>query len=216
MNKYRIIPVILLVYIIGFCLIVNASTESKTALDSIGSTTHETSIGDLVADALLSSVTDARIALVPAGSFKEVTVDKGNISSDDIIASLQYPDDLVSIIEITGLQLNQALERSVSLYPQKNMGFLQVSGIKFVYQAKAPKGSRITSVMVGEEKLNNNTVYRVATTKPFANGAYGYFTIWGKIKATELDITSAQAVDDFLARKTKVDYSNLNRITQGR
>ncbi|MHB1000902.1 MAG: 5'-nucleotidase C-terminal domain-containing protein [Armatimonadota bacterium] len=217
MRKSRIITVILFFASIGLCMSAIADIESTAPLSSVGAQVKETGLGDLTADAFIS-VSGAQIALIPAGSFKEITIPKGSIAPPTIIACLQYPDDLLTVIEITGTQVVRALERSVSLYPQKNMGFIQVSGVSFTYNPKAPKNSRIISVKVGNDKLDNNSVYRAVTTKPFANGAYGYFTIWGrdKDKIYEMDKTSAQAVTDYLSRKTTLDYSRLNRITQGK
>jgi len=189
-----------------------ADVDSPSDLSSVGCRVRETALGDLVADAVRASG-GAPIALVAAGSFREITIPQGKIASADVLKCLQYPDDQVTVIEITGEQLIRALERSVSIYPQRNMGFLQVSGLVFTFDPGAPKGRRVTSVMVGGEKAANDRKYRVATTKPLANGAYGYFTVWGKDQPQESKgKTTEQAVTEFLSARTSVDYRELNRI----
>ena len=189
-----------------------AGVESPSALSSVGSQTRETELGDLVADAARSAA-GTPVALIPAGSLREITIPKGQVKTDEVLKCLQYPDDQVVVIELTGDQLTRALERSVSIYPQKNMGFLQVSGLVFAFNPKDPKGSRVSSVTVGRQKVANERRYRVATTKPLADGAYGYFTVWGSKLPRELKgKTVAQAVSVFLSQRSSVDYRAKNRI----
>ncbi|HUV03905.1 MAG TPA: 5'-nucleotidase [Armatimonadota bacterium] len=189
-----------------------ADVKSPSALSSVGCQARETELGNLVADAVKAEA-GTPMALVPAGGFREVTIPKGRVKTEDVLKSLQYPDDRVAVIELTGRQLVAALERSVSIYPQKNLGFLQVSGVEFKFDPKLPKGSRLTSVTVGGEKAANERRYRVGATKPLADGAYGYFTIWGKDRKPEIkDKTIAQAVTKFLSARSSVDYQKPNRI----
>lgn len=191
----------------------SANVQSPAELSSIDSQMKETSIGDLVADAVKAG-SDTPIALIPAGALREVTIPKGTVTADDVLKSLQYPDDKIAVIEITGDQLTKALERSVSIHPQKNLGFLQVSGITLIFNPESPKGTRIKSVKVGDEKIDSGRKYRVATTEPLASGAYGYFTIWGKeVKPKLSDKTTGAALKDFISKNKSVDYRKLERIT---
>jgi len=189
-----------------------ADVNSPSDLSSVGCQVRETGLGDLVADAV-GAEAGAPIALVPAGSLREITIPKGNVKAEDVLKCLQYPDDRIAVIELTGAQLIAALERSVSIHPQKNLGFLQVSGIELKFDPKSPKGSRLISVTVGGEKVANERKYRIGTTKPLADGAYGYFTVWGKgLKPEIRDKTTAQVVTKFLSGRTSVDYQKPNRI----
>ena len=192
----------------------HADVESASALSSVDSQVRETSLGDLATDAL-RDCTGTPISLIPAGSFREVTIPRGVVKVDDVQKSLQYPDDKIIIIEVTGEQLAKAMERSVSIHPQKNLGFLQVSGLDVIFDAGAAKGSRVTALTTTSGiRIAANQVYRVATTQPLAEGAYGYFTIWGKnLKTTSTGKTTSQAVGEFLSKKGSVDYGKLDRIT---
>jgi len=193
-------------------LLAVAEVNSPSDLSSVGCQVRETGLGDLVADAVRAEA-GTSVALVPAGGLREITIPKGKVKAEDVLKCLQYHDDRIAVIELTGAQLTAALERSVSIHPQKNLGFLQVSGIEFKFDPKLPKGSRLMSVMVGKEKIANERKYRVGTTKPLADGAYGYFTIWGKgLKPEIKDKTTAQAVTKFLSGQASVDYQKPNRI----
>jgi len=190
-----------------------AEVTSPVDLSSVGAQTRETSLGDLVADAVRAEL-GTPVALVPAGELREVTIAKGKVNPDDVVACLQYPGDRLAVIELTGDQLIRALERSVSIYPQKNMGFLQVSGIQVRFNPKSPKGSRIVSVKIGAEAVVNDRKYRIAVTRSLASGAYGYFTIWGKdLKPESKEKTASQAVKGYLAGRDSVDYRELKRVT---
>lgn len=191
-----------------------ADVNSPSDLTSVGCQTREVSLGDLVADAVRSAC-GTPLAIVPAGSFKGITIPKGAVKTEEVLKCLQYPDDQLAVIELTGDQIIRALERSVSVYPRKNLGFLQVSGVAFGFDPKQPKGSRVTSAAVGGEKVAGERRYRVAMTAPLADGAYGYFTVWEDNLPHELkDKTASQAVSDFLSQRSSVDYQVLNRITR--
>ena len=201
-----------LILMVSAVAMVSADVQSPADLSSVGCQTQETSLGDLMADAIRASA-NTQIALIPAGGFREVTIPKGAVKIADVLKCLQYPDDQIAIMKLTGAQLLKALERSVSIYPQRNMGFLQVSGLTLAFDPSSSKDSRIKSVAVGGEQLSPDQSYRVATTKPLADGAYGYFTIWGNEYRQMKDKTIAQAATDFLAQRTSVDYRVLNRIS---
>ena len=188
-----------------------ADVQSSSPLTSVGVQTQETSLGDLIADAVRAAA-GTPIAIIPAGGLREITIPAGAIPTSEIVKCLQYPNDEVAVITLTGGQLLKALERSVSIYPQKNMGFLQVSGLTFSFDPSAQKESRVKSASIGAEGVAPNRSYRVATTKPLADGAYGYFTIWKDATLEMKAKTISQAATDFLAQRTSVDYRVLNRI----
>ena len=199
------------ILMISAVMAVSADVQSPADLTSVGCQAQETSLGDLMADAVRASA-GTPIAIIPAGGFREITVPKGEIKISEVLKCLQYPNDQIAVMRITGARLLKALERSVSIYPQKNMGFLQVSGLTLTFSPGSPKESRIKSVLVGAEPVVPDRSYRIATTKPLADGAYGYFTIWGDEHPQMKDKTISQAATDFLSRRTSVDYRVLNRI----
>jgi 2',3'-cyclic-nucleotide 2'-phosphodiesterase (5'-nucleotidase family) len=212
MVKRLILVVVLFFVSLVMGGLAHADLIAKSPLTSVGAQLGETSIGDLVADAIRDSV-HAPIGLLAAGSLREVTIPKGKADASDIRQCIQYPDDKIVVMELTGAEIRQALERSVSIYPQKNLGFLQVSGIRVVIRPENAKGNRIASLAMDSGPFSDDAKYQVATTVPVANGAYGYFTIWDKAEiAKAKTITISQALTDFLAASPSFDYSQADRI----
>lgn len=101
------------------------------------------------------------------------TYDKSNLASLII-----YPTDEIVVVNLTGASLKQALERSVSMYPQPNRDFLQLSGIEAVFSKNAAPGQRIVSVTVGGSKLDEKRNYTIAMPISLGRGGLGYFKIW--------------------------------------
>lgn len=194
-----------------------ASVTSDSPLGTAGVGKAEVSMGDLVADAIRASI-GADVGIVSASELKErdAQVARGKVSTDDITPYIAYTDDPIVEVRLTGRQIKQALERSVVIYPQKNLGFLQVSGISFSFDPSKPQEDRITSVRVNGASIQDSQSYSVAMTSSMANGALGYWKIWSKNDIRRVTQTTIpQAIDSFFAAKGSISYSNLNRIAVG-
>jgi 5'-nucleotidase / UDP-sugar diphosphatase len=204
---------------LGLMLLLMASASmcayaatSSTALTSKDSGSSETELADLVADAIRAQLkTD--IAFVSASELKETTIEKGDVSATDVADAITYQNDPIVILTLKGEQIRKALERSVIIYPQKNLGFLQISGLKFSFDSTQPKESRVSSDTIGGKVIDPEATYSVGVTSSLANGALGYFRVWGKDQITSVTKTSvAQAVASFLQANPKLDYKR-DRIT---
>ena len=79
-------------------------------------------------------------------------------------------------MEILGSDILGALEHSVRSYPEQNGGFLQVSGLEFMFDPSREAGSRVMDVLVGGEALDLDKAYTVATNDFLAAGGDGYAT----------------------------------------
>lgn len=88
----------------------------------------ETNAGDLVADAMRHEL-DADIALINGGSIR-TNLEPGDVKLFHVIDMLPY-DDRVWKIEATGAQILQVLQNGISLLPNENGDFVQVSGLKY-------------------------------------------------------------------------------------
>lgn len=69
------------------------------------------------------------------------------------------------LLQLTGLQLLEALENGVSQYPKLEGRFPQVSGISFTFDHTQPSGSRVLTetVRVGNLPLREEQIYRLCT-----------------------------------------------------
>lgn len=134
----------------------------------------ETNLGDLCADAARVR-TGADIGVVNGGGVRD-KIDKGDITYGDIIAVHPFNNKTV-IIEVTGQQMMDALEWSVSKLPEEDGGFLQVSGISFDVDVKVKSGCttdvnglmtgidgdrRVSNVKVGGKPIDPDAKYTVA------------------------------------------------------
>lgn len=146
----------------------------------------ETNLGDLAADAY-RTVTGADIAFVEASEIK-ADIAVGGMSYNDVMRALPGNKN-ISVAKVSGFDLLDALEMSARLYPNKNSGFLQVSGLTFdIQETVIPSvtvdglGSfvsvdddyRVTNVMINGKELDLMGTYTVAGTNDLLNGKTGY------------------------------------------
>ena len=134
----------------------------------------ETNLGDLCADACRDQ-TGADIAFVNGGGIRAV-IEKGNITYEDIINVHPY-GNMVSVLELSGQQILDALEWGARSVPDESGGFLQVSGLTYELDAsvKNPctedensmctgiKGNRrVKNVKVDGKDIDPKKTYTVA------------------------------------------------------
>ena len=173
----------------------------------------ETDAGNLVADAVRDAA-GADIAVVPAAAFKPGASVPRPATADQAATLLEVSSDEVVILSLRGAQVLAALERSVSFAPQPSAGFLQVSGLKFSYNVAKPGGQRITAAtLVSGGALEAAKTYKVATTRPLANGQQGYFQIWEREQIT--GGTKKSLADALKERAAKAD-KGLSSTIEGR
>ena len=138
----------------------------------------ETNLGDLCADAYRDQAGGADIAFVNGGGIR-TSISAGDITLNDILLVHPFGNSL-TVIEVTGQQMLDALEWSVHGLPGEFGGFLQVSGITFEYDAtiESPvvqddktmfdhidetKERRVRNVKVGGEDLDPAKTYTLAS-----------------------------------------------------
>ena len=98
-----------------------------------GNRTEETNLGDLITDALVWGAeregTEVDAAVTNGGGIR-ASIAAGDITKKDINTVLPFGNTL-SIVEVTGAELLEALEASTYCTPTSIGGFPQVSGIEF-------------------------------------------------------------------------------------
>lgn len=154
---------------------------SETALDSRRNVvrSEESTMGDLIADALLAA-TKADVTLINGGGIRgDTTYDAGHqLTRKDVLTELPFGNKTV-VTEIPGSQLLSALENGFSQVEKGAGRFPQIAGMDVVYDASAPAGSRVVSVTVGGAPLDINKVYKVATNDYMLGGGDGYTALGG-------------------------------------
>ncbi len=129
------------------------------------------------------------------GAFMAAGLVKETYQKDNLASLLQYPTDDIVVLTLTGAQIKQAFERSVSLFPQPNTSFLQISGFEVTFNKSNAPDARIVSVTVGGAPLDVTHEYKVAMPSSLGRGGLGYFKIWDKSKITKtFDKTTVESV----------------------
>ena len=133
--------------------------------------TKETNLGNLSADAVRNAA-GADIGFVNGGNIR-TSIPVGDITFGKVAELFPF-GNTVQVKKITGADLIKVLETSVSGYPATQGGFLQVSGLSYVFDPTQIAGSRIVEVTVGDAPLNTTTEYSVAINDFLGIGGDGY------------------------------------------
>jgi 2',3'-cyclic-nucleotide 2'-phosphodiesterase (5'-nucleotidase family) len=196
--------------------------EIKTDMIGKESGKEETNLGNFLCDAI-REITLSDVAILSAGAVGD-GIDKGEIKQEDVYKLTPYADDKIVVLELKGIQIKKALERSIRLYPKESLSFLQVSGLTFKFDPKKKFGEKILEIKIKqflglssdlkkEVPLNENKIYRVVTNKFLALGGLGYFKIFNeKNILEETDLTLKQAIINFIKRKKIINYQQEGRI----
>ena len=135
----------------------------------------ETNLGDLCADAYRCQL-GADIGLMNGGGVRD-SIAAGTITYNDTLKVFPF-GNMGCVVEATGQQIKDALEMASKDCPTENGGFLQVSGLTYTIDTSIPssvkldeKGNfqgvsgayRVTDIKVGEEPLDVNKTYTVAS-----------------------------------------------------
>ena len=139
------------------------------------------------------------------GAFMAAGLVNSSFEKDNLASLVKYPADGIVVVNLTGSEIKQALERSVSLYPIPNEDFLQLSGVEATFSKGAAPGQRIVNVTVGGTKLDEKRSYTIAMPESLAAGGLGYFKIWDKSKIAKT--FDKATVDSVLKGKHFIDSS---------
>ncbi|CZT56293.1 Trifunctional nucleotide phosphoesterase protein YfkN precursor [Eubacteriaceae bacterium CHKCI005] len=150
---------------------------------------EETGLGRLVTAAYLEE-TGADIAFENAGGIRlGRMLPAGDITCQDIIDISPFGNYIVTK-QITGEAVLSILEKSIDIgirnqesydqwketgsdqvrWPDDNGSYLQFGGMKVTYDTSKPMGQRVLSVQVGEQPLELDRVYIVATNNYISLG----------------------------------------------
>lgn len=172
----------------------------------------ETTIGNLVADAQRELV-DADVAMMNGGSLRGDRIfEVGPITGRDVLTILPFNNVLVKV-ELSGKQLFDALENSVSLAEHNAGRFAQVSGMSFTVDLSQDPGSRVSNVLVAGEPLDLNRSYTASINDYIVEGGDGYTSFEGTTKL--VDELAGPLLVDVLTNYIR-DNSPVNPQLEGR
>ena len=177
------------------------------AVEGVAESRYEQSeIGCAVADAVRLS-TDADAALVYAGEIQNGL--SGLPLSQSDVEAVFSQDEEICVADVSAQTLYDIVEHGCShvvldketyIDPEPSAwdGFLQISGISYVFDVTAPEGSRITKLCLNDETLpKDNTMLKVAAPKSLFDGALSY----PEIKHQATGITLSEALADAISKE---------------
>lgn len=133
--------------------------------------TQETNLGNLIADAILAE-TDADLSFINSKGIK-ASIKKGLISKADVYQVLPARDKIV-VKKIKGENLLQAVEHSLSRYPNAEGLFPQLAGMKVIFSKEEGVQNRVLKIMINGQELKMNNYYLAATNVFLAEGGDGF------------------------------------------
>jgi 5'-nucleotidase/UDP-sugar diphosphatase len=80
----------------------------------------------------------------------------------------------VTLLNISGSQLIEALENGFSMIETLRGRFPHIAGMKVTYDPEAPVAKRVKSVLINGQPLENNRIYKLATSDFLSSGGDGY------------------------------------------
>ncbi|WP_019416221.1 cell wall-binding repeat-containing protein [Paenisporosarcina sp. TG20] len=143
--------------------------------------TGETNLGNLMTDGMLAAAknidSDTVIAVQNGGGIRD-SIDVGEITFGEVLTVMPFGNNL-AIMELSGYDIYEALEHSVSQSPKASGAFLHVSGLVFNFDNTQVAGSRVLTAFVEDEEgnlteLDPDATYKVATNSFTAKGGDGY------------------------------------------
>ncbi|HEX8597490.1 MAG TPA: 5'-nucleotidase C-terminal domain-containing protein [Chloroflexia bacterium] len=135
----------------------------------------ESKMGNLVSDAVRATY-QVDVVLQNSGGLR-ADFQPGPISKGDVFAVLPF-GNLVVTGDLKGSDLLAALENGVSDVSGSAGRFIQVSGVRFAYDASKPVGERVLwSVLSNGRPMDANATYRVATNDFMQVGGDNYTSL---------------------------------------
>lgn len=142
---------------------------------------NETGLGNLITDGMLAKAKEydnnVIMALQNGGGIR-AAIDAGPITVGEVITVLPFGNTLATM-SLTGAEIYDAFEHSLSAYPNESGGFLHVSGAKVTFDSSKAVGSRVESIEYATTEetyvaIDKEESYKIATNAFTAKGGDGY------------------------------------------
>ncbi len=180
--------------------------------------TKECGMGNLIAEAMLDRVAGqgVTIALQNGGGVR-AGVDAGPVTMGEVLTVLPFQNTL-STFEVNGATLVAALENGASQIEEGAGRFLQVAGMKYTVDPKAPAGARISEVMVlvgGDAwaPIDAGTVYKVVSNNYVRRGGDGFKMFVDAANAYDFGPDLADVTAEYMAKLSPFTPFTDGRIT---
>ncbi len=195
------------------------STTVKLDALSLSSRTMETNIGNFIADSYRNAG-KADIGFVNGGSIRaDLVYEPGILTKRDVLSILPFNNPIVKV-EMTGKTLKQILEHGVARSgPGEDSEpgrFPQVSGIKFIYDSRKPAGSRVVTVTVAGQPLDEAKTYTLATSDFLVSRGGDGYTMFKDGKVVSAAANAPKDSDAFEAAIKNSPNATISPEVEGR
>ncbi|XP_041981786.1 protein 5NUC-like isoform X1 [Aricia agestis] len=203
--------------------------SSNVFLDGDQCRLRECNIGDMISDAVLLYTKEhykedknVTIAVIQGGRIRS-SLDNDQkpfkLTRGDWITVVPFTDNLC-VMTLTGTVLKQALEHSVEAWRTIDTPgqFLQMSGMKIVYDLAKPPGSRVVEAKATcakctqLEDIRDDHEYNLITSGFIADGGDG-FSMFEAIPKEIMAFNEMSAILDYTRKYSPVEPIVSNRIT---
>ncbi|NP_001089463.1 5'-nucleotidase, ecto (CD73) precursor [Xenopus laevis] len=219
-------------------LIRNYSSQpiGKTLVYLDGSTlecrNRECNMGNLICDAMIDNNirhpdevrwNHVSICILNGGGIRaaiDERISNGTITTEDLISVLPF-EGTFDLIEIKGSTLKAAFEHSVHRYGSGTGEFLQVGGIKVVFNIERSPGQRVVKLEVVCTKcrvpiyvpVEMDKIYKVVLPSYIAAGGDGFSILKNEILKHDSGDTDLTVVSNYIAQRGRVYPAVEGRIT---
>lgn len=140
--------------------------------------TSQTALGAFYAEGMRAGY-QADIALLNSGSIRG-GLPEGAVTERDLLGSLPFGGDIVEFA-ISGRELMEVLEHSLSALPRPSGAYLQIAGISLLIKPENPLGARLAAALLPDgSALDPAREYRVVVNAYMGGGGDGYHWFVGK------------------------------------
>lgn len=154
---------------------------------------EESFLGDMIADAMLSTFPDFDFALTNSGGIRQ-DVSDSTVTIGNLISAFPFPNTLVKI-EIKGKDLKKLFEHGASL----TNGILQVSkGVEMQYDDRLPVGSRIVLCKIKGAPIVDDKIYRILTNNFLADGGDGFYAFKNAFSKNNTNLEIIQSIITYM------------------
>jgi 2',3'-cyclic-nucleotide 2'-phosphodiesterase (5'-nucleotidase family) len=158
---------------------------------------QESAFANLITDAL-RDYTHADIAVLNGGSIRGESIYSigQSISRRHVISELPYRSHIL-LLNISGKQIQQAIEHGLSGIENGLGRFLHVSGLSVVYDTSLPHHHRVISIKHNNEILILDKMYSVAMSDYLASGGDSH-TTWKNAERLEYSRQKHMLISDIV------------------
>lgn len=202
--------------------------ETTHSLDGLKShvRTGETTLGDLFVDAIAAKFPEADVVLLNSGSIRgDEIFPAGKITMADVWEWHPFENKVI-LVDLTGQQIKQLLERGAAHLPISKGNFLQVSGISFTIDMTEEaqeltdnkdaikfQGNRIKNIYIAGKPLEFNKYYRVAVNDFIYAAGDGFVTLNQAANVTKTNESLSDVVAEYVKNNSPLKMTTSDRIT---